>query len=99
MRGRIVETDISREIRDYIVTTWLSGDARGFDEDTDLQESGILDSFSTLALLAFLDDRFNARLDPSDVSTESFRTVRSVAKLTSARVSVLNEDPSQDRGV
>jgi acyl carrier protein len=96
-----VEIEITREIRDYIVTTWLSGDARGFDEDTDLQESGILDSFSTMALLAFLDDRFQARLDPADVSSESFRTVRSVARLTSARLSHPHPepDPSQDRGV
>jgi acyl carrier protein len=92
-----VEADITREIRDYIVITWLSGDGRDFDEDTDLQESGILDSFSTMALLAFLDDRFQARLDPADVSTESFRTVRSVARLTSARLS--QQAPCQDRGV
>jgi acyl carrier protein len=69
------------EIRDYIVTTWLSGDARGFDERTDLQASGILDSFSTLALVAFLDERFQVRLEPADVSTESFRTVGSLVEL------------------
>lgn len=93
-----MEAHISTEIRDYIVATWLSGDARGFDDDTDLQESGILDSFSTLALLAFLDDRFQARLDPADVSGESFRTVRSIARLTSARLYQREENLPQDPG-
>lgn len=76
-----VETRVTDGIRDYIVSTWLSGDARGFDVDTDLQESGILDSFATLALIAYLDETFKTRLEPSEVSTESFRTVRTVAKL------------------
>lgn len=88
-----MEANITREIREYIVSTWLSGDERGFDEDTDLQESGILDSFSTMALLAFLDDRFQAHLEPADVSAESFRTVRSVARLTVARLSATAPQP------
>jgi acyl carrier protein len=76
-----VETRVMSEIRDYIVITWLGGDARGFDDHTDLQASGILDSFSTLALVAFLDDAFKVHLDPTDVSTESFRTVDAVGRL------------------
>ncbi len=76
-----METRVTNEIIDYIVTTWLSGDARGFTEQTDLQASGILDSFSTLALVAFLDEKFEVHLDPADVSTDSFRTVSAVADL------------------
>jgi acyl carrier protein len=76
-----VETRVTSEIRDYIVTTWLSGDGRGFDDHTDLQANGILDSFSTLALVAFLDDAFKIQLDPTDINTESFRTVDAVARL------------------
>jgi len=82
-----VETRVINEIIDYIVTTWLSGDARGFTEQTDLQASGILDSFSTLALVAFLDERFEVQLDPADVSTDSFRTVSAVADLVKGKLS------------
>ena len=76
-----METSVMNDIRDYIVMNWLSGDARGFDEQTDLQASGILDSFSTLALVAFLDERFQVQLEPADVSTESFRTVGKLTEL------------------
>lgn len=82
-----METRVINEIIDYIVTTWLSGDARGFTEQTDLQASGILDSFSTLALVAFLDERFEVQLDPADVSTDSFRTVSAVADLVKGKLS------------
>lgn len=93
-----MEPHINTEIRDYIVSTWLSGDARGFDENTDLQESGILDSFATLALVAFLDERFQVRLEPADISTESFRTVLSIATLVSERLSDRSQERPTDRG-
>jgi acyl carrier protein len=82
-----VETRVMNEIRDYIVTTWLSGDARGFDDQTDLQASGILDSFSTLALVAFLDEKFEVQLDPADVSTETFRTVSALTGMVMGKLS------------
>lgn len=72
---------VSTDIREYIISIWLSGDGRGFDEETDLQESGILDSFSTLALIAYLDERFKTQIDPSDVSADAFRTVNTLTTL------------------
>jgi hypothetical protein len=44
-----MEASVRSSIRQHIVSTWLSGGARGRDDDTDLQQSGILASFSTLA--------------------------------------------------
>ncbi len=81
-----MEDRVRSDIREYIASTWLSGDSRGFDDETDLQANGILDSFATLALIAFLDDTFKTQLDPSDVSSESFRTVHSVAELVISRI-------------
>lgn len=76
-----VQTGVTATIREYIVSHWLSGDDRGFDDQTDLQESGILDSFATLALVGYLEEAFPVHIDPADVSTETFRTVSTVAKL------------------
>ena len=76
-----MEAQVKTNITQYIVSTWLSGDDRGFEEDTDLQQAGILDSFSTLALVAFLDESFKLQLEPSDINAETFRTVRSLTRL------------------
>jgi acyl carrier protein len=81
VKGVLVETRVKADIRQYIVNTWLSGDERGFDEGTDLQQSGILDSFSTLALVAFLDDAFKIQLDPPDINSVTFRSVSTIAQL------------------
>lgn len=82
-----METEIRADVRQFIVSSWLSGDDRGFDEQTDLQQNGILDSFSTLALIAFLENRFKIQLDPADVNSETFRTVCTVTELVLRKLS------------
>ncbi len=72
---------VKNDISSYIVSTWLSGDGRGFDADTDLQQAGILDSFSTLALIGFLDSRFDVQLEPAEVNAATFRSVQSITDL------------------
>jgi acyl carrier protein len=76
-----VETRIRSELREYIVVTWLSGDGRGLADDTDLQQAGILDSFSTMALIAHLEQTFQVQLEPADVTAETFRSLDSIARL------------------
>jgi acyl carrier protein len=73
--------NVKTDIRKYIVENWLSGDGRGFADDTDLQENGILDSFTTLALVAFLEERYRIQLDPTDVNAENFRTVNDLERM------------------
>lgn len=82
----MTEKEVRGAIRDYIVNTWLSGDGRGFDDETNLVQAGILDSFSTLDLAAFLDERFAADLAPTEINTESFRNVSSLTRTVLAKV-------------
>lgn len=81
-----MEPDVKGDIRRHIIDHWLNGDERGFDDATDLQQNGILDSFSTLALIAFLEERFGIQLDPPDTNAETFRTVDSLEQLVLAKL-------------
>ncbi len=81
-----METQVRSELREYIVTTWLSGDGRGFADDTDLQQAGILDSFSTMALIAHLEQAFRIQLEPADVNAETFRSVETISRLILGRL-------------
>jgi acyl carrier protein len=74
-------------IREYIVSTWLSGDERGLTDETDLQESGLLDSLTTLSLISFLEETFKIQLDPADIHAESFRTLDAIVTLVSQKTS------------
>jgi acyl carrier protein len=76
-----VSAQIKTSIREFIVNTSLNGDARGFSDDTDLQETGLLDSLTTLSLIAFLEENFKIQLDPSDVNLQTFRTLDTIVQL------------------
>lgn len=77
---------IKTDIRQYIVENWLSGDARGFADDTDLQQNGILDSFTTLALVGFLEDRYAIQLEPGDINADAFRSVEALERMVQSKV-------------
>ena len=81
-----MEMQVRSELREYIVATWLSGDGRGFADDTDLQQAGILDSFSTMALIAHLEQAFRIELEPADVNAETFRSVETISRLVLGRL-------------
>jgi clorobiocin biosynthesis protein CloN5 len=80
-----MEERVHKTIRDYVVSTWLSGDERGFDDNTDLLQAGILDSFSTLNIAAFLDESFKMQLEPSEINPQNFRSVASLAAIVMAK--------------
>jgi acyl carrier protein len=87
-----MQDGVKAQVRDYIVSTWLNGDERGLDDQTDLQNVGVIDSFTTLALVSFLQDTFHIELDPADVNAETFRTVDTVARLVLEKVSPRRAD-------
>ncbi len=82
--------EVLKRVRDYVVESWLNGDARGFDDDTDMQRMGILDSFSTLALVAFLEETFKVQIEPVEINAESFRNVNAIASLVLAKLTALS---------
>jgi acyl carrier protein len=79
-------------IRDHLVVRWLNGDARGLDDETDLQRLGVLDSFSTLDVVAFLGEAFHVEIEPSDVNSETFRSIGTIAKLVAAKLAAKEGD-------
>jgi acyl carrier protein len=87
------EAVIRKTIHDYIVTTWLSGDERDFSDDADLLQAGILDSFTTLNLAAFLDESFRAALDPAEINPQNFRSVNALTQTVLAKLALAPTTP------
>jgi acyl carrier protein len=82
--------EVHNRVREYVVESWLNGDDRGFVDDTDMQRMGILDSFSTLALVAFLEETFKVQIEPVEINAESFRDVNAIASLVIAKLTALS---------
>ena len=73
------ETAISDEVRSFIVDSFLDGSAEGFDDETDLLETGLLDSFSVLELATFLGERFSGSIGIASLTRDDLATVRSIS--------------------
>jgi len=83
-----MKDEVQQRVRGYVVESWLNGDERGFDDDTDMQRMGILDSFSTLALVAFLEETFRVQIEPVEINAETFRNVNAIASLVLAKLAL-----------
>ena len=63
--------------------------------DTDLLESGILDSFQFVELLLQLEQNFNLRIKIDDIDLEDLRTIARIARLVAASGGATNPSVAQ----
>ena len=54
--------------------------------DTELEESGIIDSLGIMDLLVFFETEFGVRLEISDLTPAMFQTPASIARLIESRL-------------
>jgi len=72
-------TDIEREIRSFLITTFLFGRDEQL-RDSDSLLGNVIDSTGALELVAFLQERFGINVDDEDVIPDNFDSVKSVVR-------------------
>jgi len=74
--------EIEAAIKEYVIEEYLEEeDEVEVEEDTPLISSGIVDSFSMVSLLAFLEKTYAIKIAPEEATPEAFDTIRSIAAL------------------
>jgi acyl carrier protein len=74
--------EVTRVVRDYIVREYLQeGDDREVTETTPLISGGIVDSFSMVSLLRFLEKKYSIHIPDACATPDAFDTVQSIAAL------------------
>ncbi|MCT7582054.1 acyl carrier protein [Aliarcobacter butzleri] len=66
------------EIREILIDTRPEYD---FLEEVDFIESGMLDSFDVLTLVTELEEKFNIRINGSDILPENFCSIKAIENL------------------
>ena len=73
-------------LRTYILENFLPGEeAKNLKDDTELKESGILDSLSTLKLVTFLEERFGVEFEADDLEAGNLATIESIERLVQSK--------------
>lgn len=74
--------EIIKVVRDYVTREYLEvGDEREITESTPLISGGIVDSFSMVSLLRFLEKKYSIHIPDADATPDAFDTVQSIAAL------------------
>ena len=78
---------IRETVRTFVLENFLPGeDPRNLTDDTELKESGILDSLSTLKLVTFLEERFKVEFEADDLEAGNLATVTSIERLVRSKM-------------
>lgn len=84
MDGRMDE-----KIRQYLVETLLiefSDDASGVSEDANLFESGLIDSFGFVQLVAFLEKEFAIKISDDEVLSDALSSFAKIRTFVASKV-------------
>ena len=74
--------EISKVVRDYIIREYVQeGDDREINETTPLISSGLVDSFSMVSLLRFLEKKCAIHIPDGDATPEAFDTIERIVTL------------------
>lgn len=68
-------------VRKWVVDNLLEGDARGLDDDTNLAENNLLDSFLTVQLLSFIEETFDFEIPRERINSRELRSIASISNL------------------
>jgi len=71
---------VRERIREYI-NKLASEKNISVNDDTDLFESGVLDSMGILQLLLYINDTLGITIPLEDLQTENFQTINAIIKL------------------
>ncbi|HEY8545085.1 MAG TPA: acyl carrier protein [Acidimicrobiales bacterium] len=71
--------EIAKQVRAFLVDTFLLGDDDGFADDESLLDSGIVDSTGVMEVVAFLEETFGIEIDDDELIADNLDSVRRLA--------------------
>jgi acyl carrier protein len=78
-------TDITQEIRSYLIEEFLFGRSDTLNDETPLL-GNVIDSQGVIELVAFLQQRFKITVEDEDVRTENLATLKTVVALVEKKL-------------
>jgi acyl carrier protein len=79
--------NVQEQVKQFILTNFLPGEnPKNLTADTELKESGILDSLSTLKLVSFLEETFKVEFEALDLDASNLASLRAIENLVKAKM-------------
>lgn len=82
-----MSNDIKESVRQFILKNFLPGEnPRNLTDETELKESGILDSLSTLKLVSFLEENFDVEFEANDLESGNLSSIANIERLVHSKM-------------
>jgi acyl carrier protein len=82
-----MEDDITKTIKDFILTEFLPGeDAANLTDEVPLISGGILDSIATLKLVMYLEERFGITFEAHEADRDHLDTIPAIRRLVASKL-------------
>ena len=65
----------AKEIKDFVVSNFLFGDAGTLQNDTSFLGSGIIDSTGMLEMIMFLENNYDIKIDPAEMIPDNLDSI------------------------
>ena len=79
--------NIRETVHGFILHNFLAGeDPKNLTDQTELKESGLLDSLSTLKLVTFLEEEFKIELEAGDLEAANLSTISNIEGLVRSKM-------------
>jgi acyl carrier protein len=79
------QSSVYQALHDFIRVELLDGDAKDLDEKTPLLEWGLIDSFSLVKLVGFIEKSFGIGLRPESLKPETFKSLGALTSFVCAQ--------------
>jgi acyl carrier protein len=77
----INQEEIKEIVLNYVIKEYVDDDDVSVTYDTPLISGGIVDSFSMVSLLIFIERKFSIKIPPSKATPEAFDSVNNIVSL------------------
>jgi len=81
-----IKTTDPAPIREFIVETFLFGDAEGLSDDTSFMETGLIDSMGILKVADFIDRTYGIKLQPDQFIPDNLDSVENITGFVSRSI-------------
>lgn len=75
------------EINEFIVENFLFGDTKELHDNTNILESGIVDSTGILEIICYMEETYNLTIDDEEVTRSNFSTISSMDNFLQTKLS------------
>jgi len=76
----------AKEIREFVVTNFLFGEAGSLQDDTSFLDSGTIDSTGILELIMFLENTYGIKIQPEEMVPQNLDGINRVVQFLTRKL-------------